>query len=403
MLSTDTITGVVAGAILGFLIGLFFHLRSRRVSVLECSFAPLTKIDLQPSVIEGRAKEKLQATFAGRRLNALSVLRATLKNSGTETLTKDQIEKPVSFSFAEDVNVLDVDLVDCSSSVRAIPGSDAPVLDWRFASLNRGEYFTLQFILEGHVQALPAVSGRIIGSKIRIQTTELPGAENHLGKSVALQSAVLLLLMVVSAAYAFWQSSSQFEQERKLYAANTELQASLHLQQLERKRLLAVFDILRVRRLFLVHVFHLGLGMALRPLRSHRSASARGWPSERQPQHRRPPPLLHGSSRRGTGRPGMVGNGAGDRGERLAGRLTVGRSPVLQGALPNRPRIGRIQAASQVGSCGDSQPRRLADDKPLLLKSRRRVVPGSRFRCWQHISKVTAPVFPPVTQATASR
>ena len=141
----------------------------------------------------------LQATFADRRLTTLSIIRATLTNSGGKPLTQSDIEEPVSFAFREGVTVLDVDLVDKSPGVKPTRVSEASSLDWEFVSLNQGEHFTLQFLVDGHVRELPAVSGRILGIPEiqKIDQSVIAARSKRRDAYLAVWAAVLMLSLAV--------------------------------------------------------------------------------------------------------------------------------------------------------------------------------------------------------------
>jgi hypothetical protein len=143
-----------------------YDLRTRRVRRLTCEFATPALVDFLPEVIRGTAREKLIANFGEQQLTELSVIQATIRNDGTEPILFADIEEPISFEFPSGVRLLASESVEQSPRIKVIsdqsPGSE-PALDWRFQSLNPGEQFTLQFILEGSLREQPKVSARIIG------------------------------------------------------------------------------------------------------------------------------------------------------------------------------------------------------------------------------------------------
>ena len=188
--------GIAATVVVAYVV----YIRTRRIHKLTCTFATPITVDLRPDEIRGTAREKLRATFDQRPLSQLSVVRAEIRNAGTEPILGTQIEQPISFKFPPEATVLDSELVDKSREVEVEPVSEEPALTWKFRSLNQGESFTVQFLLEGPVEGVPDVSARILGIAHGIEVAKEGDGEPN-SRRFQYFTVVLMVAFIVYSSY----------------------------------------------------------------------------------------------------------------------------------------------------------------------------------------------------------
>lgn len=150
--------------LLSLLAAYYYYRRSRRVKALTCNIGPPVKVDLSYDQIKGTAREKLQIRYEDRSLPGLSVFQAKLINTGTEPVTKSDLEKPISFGFPKESTLLDSEVIDSSKQVDVeAEDSNTTTSSWRFRSLEPGEFALFQFLVEGSIEDMPQVTGRVLG------------------------------------------------------------------------------------------------------------------------------------------------------------------------------------------------------------------------------------------------
>ena len=87
-------------------------------------------------------------------------------------LDSSEIKRPISFDFPSNVGLVRSTATPSSDEIELIEvkpeGSRAPVVRWKFESLQPGEYFKVQFVAKGELKALPEVSARILGCSMKV-------------------------------------------------------------------------------------------------------------------------------------------------------------------------------------------------------------------------------------------
>lgn len=163
----------------GYALAINFYLRRPLKKGVTCTLSKPILVNVPSEEVKGIAQEHFATIFRGNEIGQFSVIYATIRNVGHEPVHENEIERPISFVFPEGTRVVDSEIIDRSVGVEEVPveeqGGGHPCTKWRFRSLSHEEYFTLQFLIEGRLKAMPIVSARIPGMQLRT-IHEVPSA-----------------------------------------------------------------------------------------------------------------------------------------------------------------------------------------------------------------------------------
>lgn len=186
----------LAVGVLAALFEIYQYIRSRRIMRVSCRFSVST-IDFRPD-FGGAARRKLSVSYDGQRVERLTVVEAIVRNAGTLPVTPRAVEEPLSFTFPENVELLDSETTGHSARVHVKLTRLAPrTVQGRFRSLDSGEYFSVQFLLTGDPPYIPSVTARILGLPQGVDARRLDYSGPRVSWS-ALGAAIVLLSVLTS-------------------------------------------------------------------------------------------------------------------------------------------------------------------------------------------------------------
>ena len=159
----DLITTLI-GAIIGIVISWIFYRLQKRRKELSWSIENINLIRGYSSLFDN----KLEIRYAGNEIENLTISRITLWNSGNETIDKQDVAIPLFMAPAEDLTVLDVEILKASTignrfEVKRLTGSDALVVSFDYVDPNQGA--VIQIIHTGTTVLPFQVYGEVKGVK----------------------------------------------------------------------------------------------------------------------------------------------------------------------------------------------------------------------------------------------
>jgi hypothetical protein len=169
-LTLDVIISAVSVlvGVLALVAAYIFYKRSKTIRQLTCTLRDPVGIKFDLDLIKGKAKENLNILFGDKKVDKLSVFLADFRNTGTAPILEEHIEKRFTFTFPDNIDVIDKDTIDKSPGVEVLRQEKGSTTEWYFRSLTSNEHFTIQFLLDGVLGSLPGVDYRLPDVRVRV-------------------------------------------------------------------------------------------------------------------------------------------------------------------------------------------------------------------------------------------
>ena len=145
-----TISGILFGGLISFLVSRFYYKKSIKTKTLSCYVQYVSEIltDIDPEV-----KQKLEIDYDGQKVESLYQAQFIIANTGDFPI-RDVI-RPLTLQIPNQAEVLDANIIHIEPTgreinIQTIKSTDVNLVEFIFPLLNSGDYFVVKLLVKGN-------------------------------------------------------------------------------------------------------------------------------------------------------------------------------------------------------------------------------------------------------------